>query len=143
MDELKADYKKGLVVAISFCVFVMPLLLPKEEDIIERNTPEKEQNGDLKPEETANILEKLSTEPNELEIHLDHQDSVDHGNGQIATNNDDEADGSVTFDKPFASSALFPNFAKERLIDGLKEVLEEQTKSSMYRASSMDDQTDL
>ena len=143
MDELKADYKRGLVVAISFCVFVMPLLLPKTEDMGIISLFDKEGADNLNDDST-NTEEKGTDEAAETEVNFDHQDSVDNGNFQTdSLNNDDVVDGPTPLYIQFSSSVSFPNLAKERLLDGIKEVLEEQTKSSLHRIASMDYQTSL
>ena len=142
MEELKADYKRGLVVAISFCVFVMPLLLPKIVDANRINLFDKEERRENSDEGSLNKENRANEVVSKAETNLHHQDSVDNGNFPSESLNDDVVDGPI--DKQFSPpSASFPNFAKERLIDGIKEVLEEQTKSSMHRVASMDYQTSL
>ena len=120
MDELKADYKKGLVVAISFCVFVMPLLLPKPDESEKLDLLDKKYNEDpssLDSDSVKNAVQKT-----------DHQDSVDTGNTQDLICDEDVVDGPYFEAQEFISPYLFPDIAKERLIDGIKEVLDEQHK---------------
>ena len=45
MEDLRKDYKRGLVVAISFCVFVMPLLVPRMEETNNNNQSGVEEVG--------------------------------------------------------------------------------------------------
>ena len=121
MDELKADYKKGLVVAISFCVFVMPLLLPKPDESEKLDLLDKKYNEDPLSLDSESVM----NEKNAVQK-TDHQDSVDNGNTQDTTYDEDVVDGPYLEAQEFISPYLFPNIAKERLIDGIKEVLDEK-----------------
>ena len=121
MDELKADYKKGLVVAISFCVFVMPLLLPKPDESKKLDLLDKKYNEDPSSLDSVSLM----NEKNAVQK-TDHQDSVDNGNTQDTTYDEDVVDGPYLEAQEFISPYLFPNMAKERLIDGIKEVLDEK-----------------
>ena len=124
MDELKADYKKGLVVAISFCVFVMPLLLPKPDESEKLDLLDKKYNEDPLSLDSDSVM----NEKNAVQK-TDHQDSVDNGNTQDTICDEDVVDGPYfEAEEEFISPYLFPNIAKERLIDGIKEVLDEQHK---------------
>ena len=123
MDELKADYKKGLVVAISFCVFVMPLLLPKPDESEKLDLLDKKYNEDPLSLDSESVMnEKNAAEK------TDHPDSVDNGNTQDKISDEDVVDGPYFEAQEFISPYLFPDIAKERLIDGIKEVLDEQHK---------------
>ena len=120
MDELKADYKKGLVVAISFCVFVMPLLLPKPDESEKLDLLAKKCNEDPSSLDSDSIMNEKNTVQK-----TDHQDSVDNGNTQDTICDEDVVDGPYCEAQEFISPYLFPDVAKERLIDGIKEVLDE------------------
>ena len=123
MDELKADYKKGLVVAISFCVFVMPLLLPKPDATEKLDLLDKKYNEDPLSLDSDSVM----NEKNAVQK-TDHPDSVDNGNTQDKISDEDVVDGPYFEAQEFISPYLFPDIAKERLIDGIKEVLDEQHK---------------
>ena len=123
MDELKADYKKGLVVAISFCVFVMPLLLPKQDESEKLDLLDKKYNEDpLSLQSDSVINEKNAV------LKTEHQDSVDNDNTQDSVCDEDVVDGPYFEAQELISPYLFPDLAKTRLIDGIKEVLDEQHK---------------
>ena len=123
IDELKADYKKGLVVAISFCVFVMPLLLPKPDESEKLDLLDKKYNKAPLSLDSDSVM----NEKNALQK-TDHQDSVDNGNTQDTVCDEDVVDGPYFKTQEFISPYLFPDIAKERLIDGIKEILDEQHK---------------
>ena len=134
MEELKADYKRGLVVAISFCVFVMPLLLPKIMDANRINLFDKEERRENSDEGSLNKENRANEVVSKTETNLHHQDSVDNGNFLDESLNEDVVDGqSLAVDNEFSSHVSFPNLAKERLIDGIKELLEGQARISMHR----------
>ena len=141
MEDLKADYKRGLVVAISFCVFVMPLLLPKTDEIPKKEHPEKCEEDKL--DENAVRTGEYNEESGEGEVKLAHQDSVDNGRFQAQSNNDDEVDGSTSFNKSFTRNIPFSNLAQDRLVDGIKEVLEDHAIMRLARLASMDYDTTL
>jgi hypothetical protein len=143
IEELKADYKRGLVVAISFCVFVMPLLLPKMEESGNVHLTTKAEGDDLESKENSSNIENDIDGVKDTETHLNHQDSVDNGNAQHKPSDDDVVDGPLSLDKQFPSSVRFPDLAKERIIDGIKDVLEQQSNTSMHRVASMDYNTSL
>ena len=133
MEELKADYKRGLVVAISFCVFVMPLLLPKIVDTNRISLFDKEEGREYSDEGSPHE-ENRANEVSKAETNFHHQDSVDNGNFLAKSLNEDVVDGhSPMVDNEFTSHVSYPNLAKERLIDGIKEFLEGQAKISIHR----------
>lgn len=141
MDELKADYKRGLVVAISFCVFVMPLLLPKTEEVSKEEDTEKCEVDKL--DESAVSAGENTEESGEGEVKLAHQDSVDNGRFQAQSTNEDEVDGSTSFNKSFTSTAPFSNLAQDRLVDGIKEVLQDHAIMRLARLASVKYDTTL
>ena len=111
LEDLRKDYKRGLVVAISFCVFVMPLLIPQLEEP-NNNTKSKMQESSPKnfKDELKNAVKKHH-EPN----------STEKGNG-------DEVDGPICLSNQLNSSEHLPEIVKDRLIDGIKEILEEKSR---------------
>ena len=143
IEELKADYKRGLVVAISFCVFVMPLLLPQMEESGNVHLTTKAEGDGLEPKEHSNNIEAVVEDRKNTETLISHQDSVDNTNAPHKSANDDVVDGPLSLEEQFPLSIPFPDLAKERIIDGIKEVLEEQSNATMHRVASMDYKTSL
>ena len=111
------------MVAISFCVFVMPLLLPKPDESKKLDLLDKKYNEDPSSLDSDSVM----NEKNAVQK-TDHQDSVDNGNTQDTVCDEDVVDGPYLEAQEFISPYLFPDIAKERLIDGIKEVLDEQHK---------------
>ena len=66
-EDLRADYKRGLIVAISFCVFVMPILLGAKPD-------EKEQ---------LKLMHDLNREPADPKSSLEEVKSDDEVDGRV------------------------------------------------------------
>jgi len=111
LEDLRKDYKRGLVVAISFCVFVMPLLIPKLE--------EKNNN-------TKSIMEESSTK--NFKDELKNAVKKHHQPGTSDKRNGDEVDGPICLSNQLNSSDHLPEIVKDRLIDGIKEILEENSR---------------
>ena len=121
----------------------MPLLLPKMENSYQTVLSESGETDQLETRTDSCTIEKSNTDAGGIVIQLDHQDSVDNGNAQITEVDEDVFDGPLPLEKELSSSVSFPDLAKERLIDGIKEVLEEQSQSQMQRVASMDYNTSL
>ena len=119
----------------------MPLLLPTMVESENGHLITKEEGDGLEPKDNSSTMQNVIKEF--TETRLNHQDSVDNTNAQHKLSGNDVVDGPVSLDNQFPSSVPFPDLAKERIIDGIKEVLEEQSNISMHRAASMDYNTSL
>ena len=120
----------------------MPLLLPTMVESGNGHLITKAEGDGLDPKDNSSTMQNVIKEF--TETRLNHQDSVDNTNAQHKpSDNDDVVDGPLSLDNQFPSSVPFPDLAKERIIDGIKEVLEEQSNISMHRAASMDYNTSL
>ena len=120
MEDLRKDYKRGLVVAISFCVFVMPLLVPRMEETNNNNQTTVEKVGQKNFNDELKNAVKRHHESEEQDSSLHQPDS-----GKIE--NGDEVDGPMCLNSQLNSSEHLPEIVKDRLIDGIKELLEEKS----------------
>ena len=99
------------MVAISFCVFVMPLLIPQLEQSNNNTKSEIEESSPKSFKDELKNAVKKHHEP----------DSTDKGN-------DDDVDGPICLSNQLNSSEHLPEIVKDRLIDGIKEILEEKSR---------------
>ena len=122
MEDLRKDYKRGLVVAISFCVFVMPLLIPRMEETNNNNQSSVEEGAQKNFNDELKNAVKRHHESEEQDSNLHQPDS-----GKIE--NGDEVDGPMCLNSQFNSSEHLPEIVKDRLIDGIKEILEDKSST--------------
>lgn len=141
MDELREDYRHGLVIAISFCVFAMPILLgTKPEEITTISDSLKDANNEAH-ESTKIVEEKLDRSTSYYELSdkeeddsktsistgkegsTDEEAEQDDDSSPSSDTNDleDEVDGEIAL---MRNVPTLPSWAKNRLVDGIMEALE-------------------
>ena len=98
----------------------MPLLLPKIDDTYDRNMVKKEREDQKGFKDELKSAVKKRQESEEQDSTQEQPNSLNKGNG-------DEVDGSPCLNNQLGSYEFLPAFAKDRLIDGIKEILEEKS----------------
>ena len=98
----------------------MPLLLPKIEDTLGKNMVKKEEEDKKGFTDELKSAIKKRQESEEQDSNHQQPNSGNKPNG-------DEVDGPKCLNNQLGSAEFLPAFAKDRLIDGIKEILEEKS----------------
>ena len=99
----------------------MPLLIPRLEEV-NNNTKERlEESGQKNFKEELTKALKKHNESEKRDSDLHQPDSSNKENG-------DEVDGPLCLSNELNSSEHLPEIVKDRLIDGIKEILEEKSR---------------